>query len=385
MGVQLTPGQRYLLDILQKKLIGTLQTYARKSRERRDLLQKLNEQQGYLVNEDELARLREKIKRISARQKRFTSEIINGNGNNTIPKESFFKALGLVTRETLNQINSKSSERRRRTTANPRFSHEAIQAKKALQKPRIEPKVTREKRIPVTAATNPSPANSIPAGAITTTSTAATTRQRNHNNNNQHSNGNQNNNGTSRGGNNYNNSLQEQPALSIQEGRKLVEEFLSLYEQIESKAGQIKVMLENRKRLDEEKSELMDLLKKHPIELSALKDKHMSEYECDDRIALYARMILPNLVKFRSLAEAEEAAAAAAVSASASSSSSRVESSSSSTSTSPQPAARSREEELLASQALASLIDQRVPAATLDPQQPVETWLKCNESIEGLE
>lgn len=141
MSVQLTPGQRCLLDLLQRKLLNTIQSYAKLSLEKQE--------SGYNPDiEGELSRLKEKIRRISARQKRFTLEIINGNGNNTIPKETFFEALGLVTKEALSKLNSKTNERRRRTTANPRFSHEAIQAKRALEPlhKRLEPRVTRDKR-----------------------------------------------------------------------------------------------------------------------------------------------------------------------------------------------------------------------------------------------
>lgn len=133
MGVQLTPGQRFLLDLLQRKLLSTIQSYAKLSLEKQELAQNGKDTKKNDNIDAKLDHLKEKIKRISARQKRFTLEIINGNGNNTIPKESFFEALGLVTREALIKLNSKSNERRRRTTANPRFSHEAIQAKKALE------------------------------------------------------------------------------------------------------------------------------------------------------------------------------------------------------------------------------------------------------------
>lgn len=139
--VQLTPGQRCLLDLLQRKLLNTIQSYAKLSLESFD-----SGDQSATV--DELQRLKDRIRRISARQKRFTLEIINGNGNNTIPKESFFQALGLVTKEALNKLNSKTNERRRRTTANPRFSHEAIQAKRALEplQRRLEPRVSKDRR-----------------------------------------------------------------------------------------------------------------------------------------------------------------------------------------------------------------------------------------------
>lgn len=120
--VQVTPGQRCILNLLERKLLKTAETYAN-----------LYKEGGKSVSYSELERLRAKLKRISARQKRFTSEIVNGNGNNTIPKESFLQALGLVTKEVYNKLNSKTNERRRRTTANPRFSHEAIQAKRALE------------------------------------------------------------------------------------------------------------------------------------------------------------------------------------------------------------------------------------------------------------
>lgn len=141
MSVQLTPGQRCLLDLLQRKLLNTIQSYAKLSVEKQE--------SGYRPDiESELLRLKEKIRRISARQKRFTLEIINGNGNNTIPKETFFEALGLVTKEALSKLNSKTNERRRRTTANPRFSHEAIQAKRALEplQKRLDSRVSRDKR-----------------------------------------------------------------------------------------------------------------------------------------------------------------------------------------------------------------------------------------------
>lgn len=130
-GVQLTAGQKFLIDLLQRKLLNTIQLYAKLSLERQQLLTQSGQRNELSTIERELGKLKEKIRRISARQKRFTLEIINKNGNNTIPKETFFEALGLVTREALNKLNSKTNERRRRTTANPRFSHEAIQAKRA--------------------------------------------------------------------------------------------------------------------------------------------------------------------------------------------------------------------------------------------------------------
>lgn len=117
----MTDGQRCLLEILQSKLWNTILTYAKLSREKLD------------SNKSELIRLKERIRRISGRQKKFTLEIIKRNGNTSISKEAFFEALGLVTKEALSKLNSKSSQRRRRTTANPRFSHEAIQAKRALE------------------------------------------------------------------------------------------------------------------------------------------------------------------------------------------------------------------------------------------------------------
>lgn len=130
MTTSMTDGQRCLLDILQRKLWNTILLYARLSQEKSE------------KNEAELKRLKERIRRISGRQKRFTLEIIKRNGNNSIPKESFFESLGLVTKEALAKLNSKTNERRRRTTANPRFSHEAIQAKRALE-PRFKRENTR--------------------------------------------------------------------------------------------------------------------------------------------------------------------------------------------------------------------------------------------------
>jgi len=136
MSDQITPGQRCLLEISQRKLIETLQLYARLSQERDEFSQTIDDsnKESCASYDLKLSRLREKIKKISERQKRYTREIIYGNRNNpTIPKESFLKALGLVTKDTLRQVESKPHERRRRSTANPLYSHEAIQAKRAVQ------------------------------------------------------------------------------------------------------------------------------------------------------------------------------------------------------------------------------------------------------------
>lgn len=132
MEIQLTAGQKCLIDLLQRKLLNTIQSYRLIKLEKQQQQQQQQESSNKDLNiDEELLRLKEKIRRISARQKRFTIEIINKNSTNTIPKESFFEALGLVTKEALSKLNSKTNERRRRTTANPRFSHEAIQAKRA--------------------------------------------------------------------------------------------------------------------------------------------------------------------------------------------------------------------------------------------------------------
>lgn len=174
MSVQLTPGQRCLLDLLQRKLLNTIQNYAKLSVEKQE--------SGYRPDiESELLRLKEKIRRISARQKRFTLEIINGNGNNTIPKETFFEALGLVTKEALSKLNSKTNERRRRTTANPRFSHEAIQAKRALEplQKRLEPRVSRDKR---ETASKRAPRNQPNNNNNNSNNTVATNNNINHDN-----------------------------------------------------------------------------------------------------------------------------------------------------------------------------------------------------------
>jgi len=176
MGVHLTPGQRCILNILQQKLLKTIKCYKELNSKRYELSRLLDKTIEDTVVQDEdsnnngsancknnnssdnandnnndrssptneiieqissnefqLFLLRTKIERISARQRRFTNEILSGNGNNTIPKDNYFKALGLITKEALDKINLKSGERRRRTTANPRFSHEAIQAKRALE------------------------------------------------------------------------------------------------------------------------------------------------------------------------------------------------------------------------------------------------------------
>lgn len=147
MKVQVTPGQRCLLDLLQRKLLETVESYARLTSIRGQKLSKLeNGQSNDNTLDIELARLKDKIKKISAKQKRYTREIMHGNGNNTISKENYLNALGLVTKEASNKLISKPNERRRRTTANPRFSHEAIQAKKALEPylKRLDPRVRRE-------------------------------------------------------------------------------------------------------------------------------------------------------------------------------------------------------------------------------------------------
>lgn len=95
----------------------------------------VNNEQVRNMHSGELKKLRDKIKRLALNQKQFSSEILSGRGNNTIPKETFLQALGLVTKEEFTKLTSKSNERRRRKTANPRFSHEAIQAKKAALEP----------------------------------------------------------------------------------------------------------------------------------------------------------------------------------------------------------------------------------------------------------
>lgn len=144
--VALAPSHRYLLDLLQRKLLQNIELYARLNSDRNSGLGDKS------CIEAELIRLRGKIKRISARQRRYTLEIINGNSTNTIPKESFFQALGLVTREALSKLNSKSSERRRRTTANPRFSHEAVQARRLAIEPiasRRETKARKSRKEPI--------------------------------------------------------------------------------------------------------------------------------------------------------------------------------------------------------------------------------------------
>lgn len=128
--IQVGPGHRFLLDLLQRKLLETIESYVKLNNEKH-----VDNQNQQTIVGLQLSRLEEKIKRISARQKRYTLEIIKGNGINTIPKESFFAALGLITREALHKLNSKTNERRRRTTANPRFSHEAVQARRLALEP----------------------------------------------------------------------------------------------------------------------------------------------------------------------------------------------------------------------------------------------------------
>lgn len=102
--MDITPGQRYLLNLIQTRLLNLLYAYHTRQHEA----------------------LRGKIYRISARQNRFTKKILSGD----YTKNVFLGALGLVTKEDLAKLKAKSNERRRRTTANPRFSYQAIQAKR---------------------------------------------------------------------------------------------------------------------------------------------------------------------------------------------------------------------------------------------------------------
>lgn len=60
-----------------------------------------------------------------------------------IRKEQFLRGLGLVTKEALSELQNKKSVRKRRTTANPHFSHEAIEAKRITQ---LEAKAIKAKR-----------------------------------------------------------------------------------------------------------------------------------------------------------------------------------------------------------------------------------------------
>lgn len=150
MQVLPTPGQRRILEILQRKLLDTVEIYARISKSISENVTKSSEEELESPSEQreqlELTRIKNKIKKIAAKQKYLTREIMHGNGNNSITKENYLNALGLVTKEVSSRIKSKPSERRRRTTANPRFSHEAIQAKKALEPylKRLEPRIRRQ-------------------------------------------------------------------------------------------------------------------------------------------------------------------------------------------------------------------------------------------------
>lgn len=261
MGIQLTPGQRCLLDLLQRKLLNTIQSYAKLSIENRRQVR--SEGQG---SDNELLRLKEKIRRISARQKRFTLEIINGNGNNTIPKESFFEALGLVTKEALSKLNSKTNERRRRTTANPRFSHEAIQAKRALEplQKRLEPRVRDNKREASSRKpqrNQPNSSNNIDSNGSNGMRNNATTNDNNIpinngvsnstkgiNNNQQALNNNINNN--IRTSSRSNSSRQRQPIMHASERQELLVQFGNLQKQINSRVNKIKDKRESNKKLE---------------------------------------------------------------------------------------------------------------------------------------
>jgi len=150
MKVDLSPGHRCLLKLLQRKLLDTVEAYHKLATSLRvkELEEPANEIDQFDTRSHytELKRLENRIIRLSAKQKRYIKEIMHGNGNNTITKENYLNSLGLVTKEASNKLASKPNERRRRTTANPRFSHEAIQAKKALEPflKRLDPKIRRE-------------------------------------------------------------------------------------------------------------------------------------------------------------------------------------------------------------------------------------------------
>lgn len=235
MSIQLMPGQRCLLDLLQRKLLKTIQSYARLSLEKQEIGS--NEE-----IEAELSKLKEKIRRISARQKRFTLEIINGNGNNTIPKESFFEALGLVTKEALSKLSSKTNERRRRTTANPRFSHEAIQAKKALEPflKRSEPRVSRDKREPSARRPQRNKQPNISSNNSNINSTSTSNNATNPNNNDNNSNITTNN-GKINTSTNSNKSANR---------RQLLTQFGDLKRQINTRISQIRDKRESNKKLE---------------------------------------------------------------------------------------------------------------------------------------
>lgn len=285
MVIQLTAGQMCLLRLMQQKLLGTLKLYAQLRMEEKEATPGSLQQRAIV---GELNRLRDKIKRISARQKRFTSEIINGNGINTIPKESYFKALGLVTKETLSQLNSKSSERRRRTTANPRFSHEAIQAKKALQKPRIETRVTREKR-GAESTRNNTPSASQRVSAATTNNNnnsirniggkSAQHKPSNHiNNEDPLSTGaqaatatraSQRNGNASRSNASSRQSSDPGTGLSLVERHILYEKFKALQRQLESKANSIKDKMHNIKRVEDDNLRILNEMDRAHLELAA--------------------------------------------------------------------------------------------------------------------
>lgn len=280
LGLQLTPGQRCLLDLLQRKLLNTIKLYANLSLEKQNSSVMGKEESVNDGVEAEMQRLKDKIRRISARQKRFTLEIINGNGNNTIPKESFFQALGLVTKEALSKLNSKTNERRRRTTANPRFSHEAIQAKRALEplQKRLEPRVTKEKR--ETNSRKPHKNQQQQNNNIETSNNINKTNisSNNSNNNNTanesciekessqqqalHSNNNSNNprssSRSSLGGNSKNRSL-----IGHNDRGELLAQFGNLQKQIVTKVNQIKSKRESNKRLEKQN----ELIRKRGLDL----------------------------------------------------------------------------------------------------------------------
>lgn len=177
--IQLTPGQKCLLDLLQRKLLNTVQSYSKLSIQKRSLEStspsRNNNNNNNNINhnhsvddlDSKLLLLKDRIRRLSAKQKRFTYEIISGNGNNTIPKESFFEALGLLTKEALAKLNSKTKERRRRTTANPRFSHEAIQARRIVNSKKPPANKSSQQSQNSTASQNAVAASPIPEGLRT--------------------------------------------------------------------------------------------------------------------------------------------------------------------------------------------------------------------------
>lgn len=123
-------AKKRLLEITKRKFLDTLEKYYK--------LNEYKQKNGSFPSLDqELGRLQASMKKFSAKQKRFRQILVHREPVIDTTKELFLEALGLVTREASIKLKNKSTERKRRKTANPRYSHEAATKRQVslLKKP----------------------------------------------------------------------------------------------------------------------------------------------------------------------------------------------------------------------------------------------------------